>query len=559
MWRRCHEIWPTSLLLAQVGSAEGERTAAQRGEIRVGVRTALSAFVVAVTGFTLVATVGPGIHDTAAEATGTLSNSARAATAGEMSGTDPDYEYEKPTHRPEARRLLDRRPNIVLISTDDQALSDMRWMPRTRRWLGREGITFRNMISPHPLCCPARAEILTGQFAQNNGVHTNGGPYGGLGALRDPDNTIADWLQRSGYLAGMTGKYLNQYDATQGVPSGWDFWNVATTNEFGYRRFAMYGNGNPRFHFREYSSDVIRDDSVRLVEDWSEADQPFFIWASYYAPHGICGESAGCANPPVPAGRHADLYPRVKAPSVGKPSFDERDVSDKPGEIRKRGKVGAKAATHLHRQRIRSLAAVDQGVDATFHALERTGELDETVVLFTSDNGYLVGEHRFRGKVLPYEEALRVPLLVRGPGIPAGEVRRQTVTTVDLAPTILDLAGVEPGRVVDGRSVLPFVADASAVRPDSDILIQAGGRPDKTPTPWWYRGVRNERWTLVVWRDTGFVELYDNRRDRYQLHNVASDRRYRPVVKEMTRRLRALQGCAGSSCRRDFGPLPQPR
>jgi N-acetylglucosamine-6-sulfatase len=142
-------------------------------------------------------------------------------TPGQRSGIKPaGFEYERPRHRPEARRPGDRRPNVVLITTDDQALTDMRWMPLTRRWLGRGGVTFRNMLSPHPLCCPARAEIITGQFAQNNGVHTNAGPYGGLGALEDPDNTIADWLQRSGYLVGLSGKYLNQYDATQGVRLG---------------------------------------------------------------------------------------------------------------------------------------------------------------------------------------------------------------------------------------------------------------------------------------------------------------------------------------------------
>lgn len=482
-----------------------------------------------------------------------------APTAGQRSGMTPQgYEYEQPRHRPDARRAGDDRPNVVLITTDDQALSDMRWMPRTRRWLARGGVTFRNMLSPHPLCCPARAEILTGQFAQNNGVHTNAGPYGGAGALREPDNTIAAWLQDSGYLVGMSGKYLNQYDATQGVPDGWDFWNVATTNEFGYERYPMYGNGEPVFHTREYSSDVIRDDTVDLVEQWSEADQPFFIWSSYYAPHGLCQDTGGCAKPPVPAPRHRDLYRRSAVPSLGKPSFDEDDVRDKSREIRKREKVGRRSATYLHRQRIRALAAVDQGVDQTFEALRRTGELDDTVVLFTSDNGYLLGEHRYRGKILPYEESIRVPLLARGPGIPAGGVRDQVVTTVDLAPTILDVTGVEPGRVVDGRSVLPFARDRDRPRPDSDILIQAGGRPDESPTPWWYRGVRNERWTFVRWDDTGFLELYDNRRDPYQLQNLARDRRHRGVLREMRQRLAALEDCSGEECRVDLGPPPRP-
>ncbi|WP_435747429.1 sulfatase family protein [Nocardioides sp. SYSU DS0663] len=519
-------------------------------------RTALAALVAALTGFLLVATLVPVVLDRSEPEDAT---SAPEPTAGQRSGVTPaGYEYERPTHRPDARRPGDDRPNIVLITTDDQALADMRWMPLTRRWLGRQGVTFTDMISPHPLCCPARAEIITGQYAQNNGVHTNAGPYGGVDALRDPDETIAAWLQGSGYLVGMSGKYLNQYDATQGVPAGWDFWNVATTNRFGYRNFAMYGNGEPRFHDDAYSSDVVRDDSVRLVEDWSAADQPFFLWASYYAPHGRCGEGGGCDRPPVPAGRHADLYPRAKVPSVGRPSFNEPDASDKPPVIRRLEPVTAERASYLHRQRIRSLAAVDQGVDATFKALRRTGELDNTVVLFSSDNGYLIGEHRYVGKILPYEESLRVPLLVRGPGVPRGEVRDQPATIVDLAPTILDLAEVEPGRVLDGRSLVPFVRDADAVRPDTDMLVQAGGRNDAHPEPWWFRGVRNQRWTFVRWSDTGFRELYDNRRDPHQLRNLADDRRHRRVVREMTRRLELLEDCAGASCRRSFGPPPRP-
>lgn len=513
----------------------------------------LLAIVLGVSVVVTTALASPLRHDDAG------SDSQRAApTPGQRSGMNTQgYVYEKPRHLPEAARKGDDRPNIVLITTDDQALTDMRWMPKTKRWLGRGGTTFRNMISPHPLCCPARAEILTGQFAQNNGVHTNAGPYGGVTALKDPDNTLATWLQESGYLAGLTGKYLNQYDATQGVPDGWDFWNVATTNEFGYQRYPMYGNGEPVFHTNDYSSDVIRDDTLRLIEDWSEEDQPFFIWASYYAPHGLCADNAGCAKPPAPAPRHRDLYPQAVAPSTRKPSFDEDDVSDKSGEIRKRDKIGKRSATYLHRQRIRALAAVDQGVDRTMRALRKAGELDDTIVLFTSDNGYLLGEHRYRGKILPYEESVRVPLLVRGPGVPKGATREQTVTTVDLAPTILDLASTEPGRVVDGRSIWPFVRDRDKPRRDDDILVQAGGRPDDSPTPWWYRGVRNDRWTFVRWNETGFLELYDNRRDRYQLQNLAYDARYRRVVEQMKRRLKALRDCAGESCRVDLGPTPR--
>ena len=451
------------------------------------------------------------------------------------------------------------RPNIVLITTDDQSLTDLRWMPLTRRWLGRTGVTFDNMLSPHPLCCPARAEIVTGQFAQNNGVHTNAGPYGGLPALRQPDNTIAAWLQRSGYRTAMVGKYLNGYQGKGDTPAGWDYWNVTTSNGFGYFDYPMNDNGSRRYYGHTYSTDLIADDTVGLVKQYAGGTEPFFIWASYYAPHGVCGDHEGCSNPPVPAPRHAHLYPGVNAPSLSKPSFNEDDVSDKPAMIRHRRKVGPAAAQHLFTERIRALAAVDEGVARTMQALEQEGQLDNTVVLFTSDNGYLVGEHRYKGKVVPYEEALRVPLLVTGPGVPAGVTRPQPVTTVDLAPTIVDLADAAPGRVIDGRSIWPFVLSGAVRRLDGTILIQAGGLPGvRHPVPWLYRGVWTHRYTFTRWSGSGFRELYDRSRDRYELVNLAARPAYRAVVAELDRRTRVLKDCAGAGCRVVFGTVPSP-
>ncbi|MGZ6753605.1 MAG: sulfatase family protein [Nocardioides sp.] len=470
--------------------------------------------------------------------------------------------YERPTHlayTPPA--TPDRRPNVVLITTDDQALSDLRWMPRTRHWLGRAGVTFDSMLSPHPLCCPARAEMMTGEFAQNNGVHTNAGPYGGLPALRQPDNTLPWWLQRTGYLTGMVGKYLNGYTRETGVPRGWDFWDPSDTDRFGYYGYELYGDGRPRwFGHLHYSSDVIRDTTVRLVDRYSAANRPFFIWSSYFAPHGVCGDTGGCANPPVPAYRDAHLYPGVRSPSLDKPSFDEKDVSDKPWAIRHLAPLPVPKAQHEFKQRIRSLAAVDQGVAATMRALQRDHELAHTLVLFTSDNGYLVGEHRYLGKVLPYEEALRVPLLVRGPGVPHDQTRTQPATTVDLAPTILDVTGTTPGRLQDGQSLWPEITSADAPRRDDTVLIQAGGDPGaQHPRPWMYRGVWTARYTFAHWTsEHGFLELYDRQVDPFELQNRAHDPAYAAVVAELLRRTRLLAGCAGASCRQDFGPLPEP-
>jgi arylsulfatase A-like enzyme len=470
--------------------------------------------------------------------------------------------YEGPTHVGYSPRGDDDpRPNVLLITTDDQALTDLRWMPKTRHWLAEQGITFTHMLSPHPLCCPARAEIVTGQFAQNSGVHTNAGPYGGLGALEDPDNTLAWWLQKDHYQTAMVGKYLNGYRVATGVPRGWDHWNAATHNGFGYYDYVLYNDGRPRFYGHgkdsNNSSTVIAADTTRLIHDYAEDERPFFIWSSYFAPHGLCGDTGGCANPPEASAQYANSYPDAVPPSTAGPGYNEADVSDKPHVIRHQQLMDDGAVRYLFLQRIRALASVDDGIDQTMRALEETGELDNTLILFTSDNGYLLGEHRYLGKVLPYEEALEVPLLLRGPGLPQGVSRDQTATTVDLAPTILDAAGARAGRVEDGRSLLPFAADPTRQRLDDTILIQAGGSPDaQVPQPWMYRGVRTDRYTYVEWAG-GFTELYDRDADPFQLDNIAGASAYARVQDELSARVAALKGCAGDTCRQVFGPLPQ--
>jgi N-acetylglucosamine-6-sulfatase len=469
--------------------------------------------------------------------------------------------YESPQHveyRPTGSD--DPRPNVVLITTDDQALTDLQWMPLTKKWLADEGITFENMISPHPLCCPARAEMMTGQYAQNNGVHTNAGPYGGLDALKDPDNTLAWWLQSQHYQTGMVGKYLNQYNVEVGVPRGWDHWNVVTHNGFGYYDYVLYNNGTPKHYGTtdaENSSAVIGADSNALIRTYAKDERPFFIWSSYYAPHGLCAENPGCDNPPDAETKYKDLYADVDSPHAAKPSFNEKNMSDKPKMVSRLPKYKKSEARYLFLQRIRALKTVDDAVNATMQTLKDTGELDNTLVLFTSDNGYLVGEHRFHGKIVPYEEALQVPLLMRGPGLPTGVTRTQPVTTVDLVPTILSATGVSAGRVQDGRNLLPFAKDANLVRGDDTALIQAGGMPRaKQVTPWLYKGVRTKRYTFVKWSD-GFIELYDRAKDPYQLRNAAGKARYAKVEAELKHRTKVLRNCAGDQCRTEFGPVPK--
>jgi N-acetylglucosamine-6-sulfatase len=456
------------------------------------------------------------------------------------------------------------RPNIVLISTDDMATDELRWMPKTRALLERPGVRFTDSLSPHPMCCPARAEILTGQFAQNNGVHTNTWPTGGYYRL-DHTNTLPIWLKAAGYETAFLGKYLNEYGMRDPheVPPGWDHWQaIPRAGVYDYYNYGLNQNGHVRDVRGVYQTDYWTEQSERLIHQMSSDDQPFFLWESHVAPHVACpimNYGSGCWETPLPSTAYTRSFDHVRLPSRKKPSYDEADVSDKPHYISANGPIDREQARHytdLFQRRIESLQSVDDGVARTLAALDEEGELDNTLILFISDNGYLIGEHRASGKNMGYEESLQVPLLMRGPGIPAGVRNDQTVSTVDLAPTIAAAAHARPGLDVDGRNLLPVAKGKK--RGWETILIQAG--PNSRHTGGWlFRGVRTSRYTYMRRSKSGDVELYDRRRDPYELHNLAGDPAYARTEAELRMRLQRLQDCAGAECRQRFGPVPAPR
>jgi len=458
-------------------------------------------------------------------------------------------------------------PNVVLIMADDMSLAEMRYLPQTRRLLGEAGTTFDNFYAPQPLCCPSRAEMLTGQYAQNNGVRHNEGPLGGYQAFT-PETALPVWLRAAGYSTGMVGKYLNGYGLSQAEASGadqevgWDHWDPVVQGVYNYEGYTQWRNGDPDTP-RAYATDYVTAQTTQLIEQ-SSGDRPFFTWASYKAPHGICAvgaETGGCDQPPAPAPRDRGTQDGQPVITNSLPSFNERDLSDKPGLLRRQQPLDPEYATRLQHRRAESLAALDRGVAAIVETLRRTGELDDTVLAFTSDNGYLIGQHRWNGKVLAYDESVRVPLLMRGPGIPAGVHDQRTAAMIDLAPTFAELAGATPEVEVDGRSLLDDDGGLTPHRrPDErTLLVQAGvTNVERYPDGWLFRGVRVGPYTYVRWDLTGFEELYDRRRDPYEMASVVDDPRYAGVRADLRTRLDELGDCAGQTCRADLGALPEP-
>jgi len=447
-----------------------------------------------------------------------------------------------------------RPPNIVLILTDDQTPYDLRWMPITRRLLGQRGMTFGRALSPHPLCCPARAELLTGQYAQNNGVRDNDGPYGGFHRL-DDRSTIATWLAAAGYRTAFHGKYLNGYEDFDSWQRGWDVWDALIRGTYSFRDFTLFNNSSQHhavFH-DSYLTDVLAVRANRSIRRFAATGDPFFVWVSHVAPHR--NEAGG---PPLPAERHRGLFTKVQPPSLSKPSFNEVDIADQPAGIRNGAPVDPDRMRQLFRQRIRSLQAVDEGVRSLVRTLADTGQLGRTWIFFASDNGYLLGEHRLEGKNLLFHEALAVPLVVRGPGVAPGTRSRRPVTLVDLPVTLAAIAGATPTHTVDGASFLALLTGHPGPWRDTQLVQTGSDRVDGPHPGWAWRGVLTGRWAYGLRMNTGDRFLYDHRTDPFEMINLAGLTAYQSVVAELERRAGLLRSCAGQSCRPRFGPVPAP-
>ena len=497
------------------------------------------------------------------------------------------------------------RPNVLMIMVDDMRTDELQWMPNVQQLIGKQGVTFTNGFAGYPLCCPARASVLTGLYPHNHGVWSHEPPWG-FSSLEDQD-TAPVWLQRAGYHTTYLGKYLNGYGSdpepgkdsgtsTQYVPPGWDLWHGSIDgglepghpdNGGTYRYYdtTLNDNGNGYVALApEYQTSAYSRLTLEQLAENAEEGKPFFSYVSFTAPHhGIPHEPDDPEDLTTPArprrirGAYDELI--TKAPGA---DWKDADRSDKPKTMR--AKVPSEdmkaQMLELARQRAEALYLVDESVKQIIGGLRENGQLDNTLVVFTSDNGYFLGEQgRPQGKVLPYEPSLRVPVVMRGPGIPQGEIRTDPFLSIDYAPTFADLADVTASARVDGQSLV----DVARLGDDSTgpawrrvVLTEtsptrAAQKKLESQQPVGARqthmmlgkitGIRTSRYLYTEWQpEPGtkhpgiLVELYDVLADPEQYVNLAVDGRHEGLLQQFHEVLVDARRCVATECRE---PLPE--
>jgi N-acetylglucosamine-6-sulfatase len=459
------------------------------------------------------------------------------------------------------------QPNIIFVLTDDLDYASAFKMPEIRSRLIEEGTSFEKAFMSHPICCPSRATILTGLYDHNHEVLANRPPSGGFEKFVSEgheENTIGVRLQEGGYQTAFFGKYLNGYPADDPthVPPGWDEWYGKLDGQdlYDYRinengEEVSYGSEEEDFY-----TDVLSGQATDFVRRAAPEDQPFFAYVAPTAPHG----------PATPAERHKGAFSEEEVPRP--PSFDEEDVSDKPSQIQDAERISNGQASNIDardRQRLESMLAVDEMIGSLVQELEDAGELNNTFIFFTSDNGFHGGEHRIRGgKDRPYEESARVPFFVRGPGVAAGAKAEKLALNTDLAPTFADLAGVEFSA--DGRTLAPLLGGEEDPSWRTSVLLEklpqadsseagdgkakgkgkgkAKGKSNQGPSSSpGFQAVRTDTYKYVEY-DTGEVELYDLTTDPYELESI-HESADPALVEDLKAKLEALKSCSEEGCR----------
>jgi N-acetylglucosamine-6-sulfatase len=423
------------------------------------------------------------------------------------------------------------KPNIVFVLTDDLSMNLVRYMPSVLG-LQQTGMTFDNYFVSDSLCCPSRTSIFTGNFPHDTGVLANQGKNGGFGAFHargEENETFANALQSAGYRTAMMGKFLNGYlDPREGsdgvsdnyVPPGWNEWDVAG---WGYPEYdyAMNVNGTVEHYGdqpADYLTDVIANKGVDFINQSAGSGQPFFLELASFAPHW----------PYTPAPRYADAFPGLTAPED--PSFDTLPTNP-PQWLANRPPLTADQIAKINegfRMRVQAVQAINDMIYKVQQALAVNHLTNNTYIVFSSDNGLHMGEYRLMpGKMTAFDTDIHVPLVVSGPGVPAGVHTDAMAENIDLAKTFTAIGGTTLPS--DGHSLLPVLNGATPTDWRNAILVEHHG-PNLSPldpdfqftaagNPVTYEAMRTTRYLYVEYTD-GEREFYDLAADPYELHNI---------------------------------------
>ena len=446
-------------------------------------------------------------------------------------------------------------PNIVFVLTDDLSWNLLKYMPHVQQ-MRNDGETFSRYFVTDSLCCPSRSSIFSGRLPHNTGVFTNNPPDGGFEVFHDRGEesdtfaTAISGIPGAHYQTAMMGKYLNGYDPSSlYVPPGWSEWDVAGN---GYKEFNYSLNENGQLVSygsapSDYLTDVMANKGVGFINKATQAGDPFLLEIATFAPHA----------PATPAPRDAQDFPGLKVPRT--PAFDVENTNP-PAWLAGRPPLSRRQIRTLNqhfRNRARSVEAVDDLIGRIETTLQKRGVADDTYVVFSSDNGFHMGDHRLtQGKMTAFDTDIGVPLIVAGPGVPAGRTVGKLTENVDLRPTFSRLAGASVPSDVDGHSLVPLLNGGSGGVWRSATLVEHHGpdqnqsdpdfQPRSSGNPTSYEAMRKQN-TIYVEYKNGDREYYDLLRDPYELDNTYGDL---SAAKQaaLHQTLAKLESCSGQSC-----------
>jgi len=465
--------------------------------------------------------------------------------------------------------LKTESPNIVVIMVDDldersfNILIESGLMPNLQEHLLDHGIRFTNSFVTNPMCCPSRATFHTGQYSHNHHVLTNNLPDGGVSVFNDT-STLATWLHDSGYRTGFVGKYMNEYGnrtviSRDYIPPGWDSWKALLGGGV-HMVYGYYVNNNgieERYGFDEsdYQTDVLSNFSTKFILETEIIDDstPFFLAVMPSAPHfefelEKCQIGLYEMSIIRPSQKYVEIAKDISVPMI--PSFNETDISDKTDWWKtyhpSYNDEDLDCLKSVFQTRLESMRSVDDMIGHVIQILKETDEFENTIIIFTSDNGMLLGEHRAIGKGRVYEESIRVPLVIRIPEYSGTQNISHLVINNDLAPTIVDFAGAKTTLEMDGRSLKPLLKDPSKNNWREKFLIEFFSQKNTFAS---FFAVRTESSIYVEYGDAG-VEFYDLNKDPYQLdsqHDCTSDI-CKKQIQEHKKWILDLKTCRNGTC-----------